>query len=126
MLGNTPTILDERPELLAQTVDKFSGGKIELRMDVSYELRRRALLWVRAEVCCKAGVVRRAAEGPLVWYVVNRLVLVARRSKRATGGLKCNRVGVLGHFSSDPSTGDSESVLRPGKRYRGNGRVVRK
>lgn len=50
MRGSTPTILDERPELLAQAVHEFSRGDVELRMDVSYELWRRALVRVRAEV----------------------------------------------------------------------------
>lgn len=94
-------------------------------MDVSYELRRRALVRVRAEVRGETRITRRAAEGPLVWDIVDRLVFVARRSKRVSGGLETDRVGILCYFRRNPTAGDGESVFCPGQRRRGDRRVVR-
>ena len=48
--GIARTILDEGPELLAQTIYEFSGRDVELRVDVTYELWGRSLVRVRAEV----------------------------------------------------------------------------
>lgn len=69
-------------------------------MDIADRLLRRGGVRVGANVRRQATRVGRAVLGPLVWDVIDPLVLIPRGGERPFGRLEGNRVRVFGDFGA--------------------------